>query len=63
MSQITEQTDDLAWGVEEIAAAIGRPERATYHLLSKGELPARKVGGRWVASKRRLLAFLSGTAA
>ncbi len=49
---------DLAWGAGEIAALIGRDERATYHLLSKGELPARKVGGQWVASRRRLLAFL-----
>jgi hypothetical protein len=56
-------TPDLAWGVGEIAAVVQRDERATYHLLAKGELPARKVGGRWVASKARLLAFLTGQAA
>jgi len=56
------EKDDLIWNVGPIANVIGRDDRATYHLLSKGELPARKVGGRWVASKRRLLAFLSGEA-
>ena len=50
---------DLIWGVEEIAEAIGREERATYHLLSKGQLPARKVGGRWVASRDRLMKFFA----
>ncbi len=51
---------DLAWGVEEISKAIGRDKRATYHLLANNKLPARKVGGHWVASKSRLLAFLTG---
>ena len=60
MSQTIDETADLAWGVEQIASTIGREERSTYYMLAKGELPARKVGGRWVASKRRLLAFLRG---
>ncbi len=55
-----ETRTDLAWGVGEISGAIGRDERATYHLLSKGELPARKIGGRWCASRRRLIAHLTG---
>lgn len=62
MSQSAEK-GDLAWGVGEIASVIERDERATYHLLAKGDLPARKVGGKWVASKQRLLAFLSGQVA
>jgi hypothetical protein len=38
----------LAWGVPAIAATIGRPEKAVYHMLAKRSLPgARKVGGRW----------------
>jgi hypothetical protein len=56
------ETSDLLWGVDEIAGAIGRDRSAVYYLLSKGDLPAKKVGGRWVASKRRLLAFLTGEA-
>lgn len=58
-----ETPTDLAWGVGEIAAVVERDERATYHLLARGQLPARKVGGRWVASRARLRAFLMGEAA
>jgi hypothetical protein len=48
---------DLLWGGEEIAKVIGRTARVTFHLLEKGELPARKVGGRWVAERSKLIAF------
>lgn len=58
-----EEAAALLWGVGEIARAISRPERATYHLLAGGHLPAKKVGGRWVASADRLRAFLSEAAA
>ncbi|MCB1453198.1 MAG: hypothetical protein KDJ43_06105 [Rhizobiaceae bacterium] len=38
----------LVWGADEIAKAINRPVRATYHMLENGVLPgASKVGGRW----------------
>lgn len=60
------QTDDqmsLIWGGEQIAKVIGRPTRVTFHLLEKGELPAKKVGGRWVAERNKLLAFFLETAA
>ncbi|MFQ6158867.1 DNA-binding protein [Sinorhizobium meliloti] len=54
---------DLIWGGEEIAKAIGRTRRITFHLLEKGELPAKKVGGRWVAERGKLLRFFVETAA
>ena len=43
--------DDVLFGVREIAAFRGRPERETYRLLEAGALPAAKLGGRWIASK------------
>lgn len=49
---------DLCWGAEEIAKEIGRTRQATFHLLSSGEIPAKKVGGRWCASRRKLRALL-----
>jgi hypothetical protein len=52
--------DEILWGAAAIAAEIGLTSRATFHLLSKGELPARKVGARWVASRARLRAYIVG---
>lgn len=48
---------DLCWGAEEIAREIGRPRSATFHMLAAGQLPAKKVGGRWCASRARLRAL------
>jgi hypothetical protein len=46
---------DLVWECRAIARMINRTERATFHMLESGALPARKVKGRWVASRRDLL--------
>jgi hypothetical protein len=54
------QALDVIWGCEAIAAVIRRPVRATYHLLQKQHLPARKVGSNWVAERGALLRHLSG---
>lgn len=59
----TELHKDLIWEVTEIAKLIGRNERQTFHLLNSGQLPAKKVGGRWVASRQKLIAFFLGDAA
>jgi hypothetical protein len=53
---------DLLWGAVEIGQAIGRSRRQTFHMLERGLLPARKVGGSWAASRRRLLEHLTGAA-
>ncbi len=53
---------DLIWGGENIAKLIGRTKRITFHLLETGQLPARKVGGRWVAERNKLLNFFLETA-
>lgn len=57
------RTADLVWGGEKIAHVIGRTTRVTFSLLEKGELPAKKVGGRWVAERSKLIAFFMDTAA
>jgi hypothetical protein len=54
---------DLIWEVSEIAKVIGQSERQTFHLLATGQLPAKKVGKRWVAERGRLLRFFRGDAA
>jgi len=48
---------DLVWGGEEISKVIGRTTRVTFSLLEKGEIPAKKVGGRWVARRQKLIDF------
>jgi hypothetical protein len=53
-------SSDLCWGARAIADVIERSERITFYMLESGALPARKVGGRWVASKARLLAHCRG---
>lgn len=50
---------DLIWGAHAIASLIGRSTRATFHMLDNGELPAKKVGGRWVADRSKLLQFFT----
>lgn len=54
---------DLVWGVEAIAALIGRTRRQTFHMLASGSLPGKKVGGRWVAHRQKLVAFFEEVAA
>lgn len=54
---------ELLWEVSEIGKLIGRNERQTFHLLSTGQLPAKKVGGRWVAERSKLIAFFMEDAA
>lgn len=54
---------DLIWGAEEIAKIIGRTPRVTFHLLTTGSIPAKKVGSRWVSERSKLIAFFMGEAA
>jgi hypothetical protein len=49
---------DLVWGAKGIGAVIRKPPRATFHLLSSKALPAKKINGQWVASRRQLRAAL-----
>lgn len=53
---------DLIWGADAIAIELGRTRRATFHLLENGEIPAKKVGGRWVASRDALRKHFEGVA-
>jgi hypothetical protein len=64
MQKIIEKADLDApvWGAEAIGRVINRPARQTFHLLESGALPAKKIGGRWTAIPRRLLAAISGEA-
>lgn len=54
---------DLLWGASAIAEVIGRTPRSTFDMLEKGQLPAKKVNGRWVVEHSRLIEFFMGEAA
>src|SRR5215831_17306938 len=56
----SDTSDDLVWGCVAIAKVIGRSERSTFHMLERRLLPAKRIGRRWCASRRRLLAALTG---
>jgi hypothetical protein len=51
------------WGAAAIAKHIGRSERQTLHLLSRGLIrSARKVGGSWTAIPSALRREFGGAA-
>ncbi|MET4635001.1 DNA-binding protein [Kaistia defluvii] len=53
----------LIWGADSISKVIGRSPRSTFNMLERGELPAKKVGRRWVAEHGALVRFFMETAA
>ena len=47
--------DDVPiWGAGAIGREIGLDRGQTYHLLSRGHLPGRKIGRRWVSTPGQL---------
>jgi hypothetical protein len=54
---------DLLWGARAIADEIGVSPRKAFYLLESGAIPAQKIRGLWVGSKRRLRASLTGEVA
>lgn len=55
---------DLIWGVEDIGKLIGRNYQQTYHMITSGKLSVvKKVGERYVVSRRKLIDFFIAGAA
>jgi excisionase family DNA binding protein len=50
--------EKLVYTVAEASEALGLSTRAVYDLCRKGELPARRVGKKWLISKEGLRAYL-----
>ena len=51
--------DDLVTGADAISLETGIPVRRIYYLLSKRDIPAFKLRGRWHARRSSLLAHFS----
>ncbi|MFI2666607.1 MULTISPECIES: helix-turn-helix domain-containing protein [Micromonospora] len=47
--------------VAEVAGLLSLSLGSTYALVREGEIPARKLGGRWVIPKNRFHAWLNAT--
>lgn len=56
-------TLDLIWSCAAIGAFLGITEGQAKHGLSKGEIPGRKVLGKWVSSREELQRFFGEKAA
>ncbi len=50
--------DDLIVGVRAIANELDETPRRIHHLLSTGQLPGFKLGGRWYCRRSRLAEFI-----
>ena len=57
---VNENDDEVLWGCAAIAKAAGRTPRQTYYLLESNRLPADKIGGQWMSTRRRLRTFFAG---
>jgi hypothetical protein len=52
--------DDLLFGAQRIADELGVDVRRAFYMLEHGQIPARKVGATWTASRERLRQFFFG---
>lgn len=60
MPVITEP-ERLTLDVPEVAKKLGTSERLVYEALRRREIPARKLGGKWIISRERFDQWLNGT--
>jgi hypothetical protein len=54
---------EVVWGARGIGEVISRPEKQVYHLVARGLLPAKRIGGRLCARRSELLKALSSSEA
>lgn len=56
-------TERAVYTVAEVAGLLGLALRNVYPMVQAGEIPARRMGGRWVIPKERFNAWLNGSEA
>jgi excisionase family DNA binding protein len=52
----------VTYTVPEVAALLGISRATTYAMLRAGEIPARRIGSRWIIACRRFDAWLQSDA-
>jgi len=56
----TRTVEPLTYSVEEVAALLGIARGVAYESVRTGEIPATRVGRRWLVPRRRFHAWLDG---
>jgi hypothetical protein len=59
--QHKDNPEDILWSAEKIGNALGMTEKATQVALRRGQIPGRKVGKTWAASRKALRQFFHVT--
>ena len=59
---VAEHDESGVYTVKEVSRYLRLSLGGTYALIRSGEIPARKLGGRWVVPKRRFAAWLDACA-
>lgn len=54
--------DSGVYTVKEVSQCLRLSLGGTYALIRSGEIPAKRLGGRWVIPKRRFVAWLNSCA-
>ena len=57
---VTKETAVLPGGIREAARQLGIGENAAYKAAQRGELPAIRVGHKWIITKSAWRRFLLG---
>jgi excisionase family DNA binding protein len=50
----------VTYTVAEVAHLLGLSRASTYALIRAGDIPARRMGSRWIIPRRRFHAWLDG---
>lgn len=58
----TIDTARLTYTVDEVAVVLGIGRSVAYQYIRTGAIPAERIGRRWLVSRKRLHAWLDGTA-
>ena len=53
--------EPLTYSVDQVAALLGIARGVAYEAVRGGEIPATRVGRRWLVPRKRFHAWLDGT--
>jgi excisionase family DNA binding protein len=60
MNRTDRSTEALTYSVDQVAALLGIARGVAYESVRNGEIPATRVGRRWLVPRKRFHAWLDG---